>query len=176
MQAAGWLIALLTLKGGGLGRKSAGLLLYRRETDTLLVLLVHPGGPFWRNKDEGAWSVPKGECAPGEDAEATARREFAEELGPVPSGRLLPLGSVRQRGGKEVEVFALEADFDESRFQSGTFELEWPPRSGRTQSFPEIDRAAWFELEAARTKILSGQKALLDRLAALAQTSGGAGE
>ena len=147
--------------------ESAGILLYRRAGGELLVLLVHPGGPFWRRKDLGAWSIPKGERVAGEDAEVTARREFAEELGSTPAGALQRLGSIRQRGGKQVEAFALEGAFDPERLRSNTFEIEWPPRSGRRESFPEVDRAAWFGMAEARAKILEGQRPLLDRLEAL---------
>lgn len=144
--------------------RSAGILLYKRKDRALLVLLVHPGGPFWRNKDAGAWSIPKGECAEGEDAESAARREFVEELGRLPPGPLLPLGRIRQRGGKLVDAFALEGDFDVERISGGSFEIEWPPRSGRRQSFPEVDRAAWFLVPEARQKITAGQHLFLDRL------------
>ncbi len=144
--------------------ESAGILLYKRTGGRLLVLLVHPGGPFWRNKDEGAWSIPKGERGVDEDPEATARREFVEELGILPAGALIPLGRVRQRGGKQVDGFALEGDLDVERIAGNTFEIEWPPRSGRRQAFPEVDRAAWFAPEAARRKINAGQRPLIDRL------------
>jgi predicted NUDIX family NTP pyrophosphohydrolase len=144
--------------------ESVGILMYKRLGQELQVLLVHPGGPFWRNKDLGAWSIPKGERPAGEDAEATARREFAEELGVTPVGTLSPLGRIRQRGGKQVEAFALQGEFDVDRLSSNTFEMEWPPRSGRMQSFPEVDRAAWFSLAEAREKINAGQRALIDRL------------
>jgi predicted NUDIX family NTP pyrophosphohydrolase len=144
--------------------QSAGILLYKRCEGRLVVLLVHPGGPFWHAKDLGAWSIPKGEPAAGEVPEATARREFAEELGSAPIGALRPLGKIRQRGGKQVEAFALEGDFDVDSLSGNSFEMEWPPRSGRRQSFPEVDRAAWFELPEARRKILVGQQPLLDRL------------
>jgi predicted NUDIX family NTP pyrophosphohydrolase len=144
--------------------QSAGILLYKRCEGRLVVLLVHPGGPFWHAKDLGAWSIPKGEPAAGEAPEATARREFAEELGSAPTGALQPLGKIRQRGGKQVEAFALEGDFDVDRLSGNSFELEWPPRSGRRQFFPEVDRAQWFELPEARRKILVGQQPLLDRL------------
>ncbi len=147
--------------------ESVGILLYKRAAGQVLVLLVHPGGPFWRRKDDGAWSIPKGERAEGEDPEATARREFAEELGTAPIGRLTPLGRIRQRGGKYVEAYALDGDFDVDALSSNSFEMEWPPRSGRLQSFPEVDRAAWFTLEAARQKINPGQQPFLDRLEAL---------
>ncbi|HEY0179971.1 MAG TPA: NUDIX domain-containing protein [Dokdonella sp.] len=145
---------------------SAGILLYRRDRAGLRVLLVHPGGPFWRGRDDGAWSIPKGLVAAGETAEAAARREFAEELGTTAAGALSPLGRVRQRGGKWVEAFALEGDFDVAALRSNTFELEWPPRSGRRTPFPEVDRAEWFTLAEARVKILDGQRELLDRLEA----------
>lgn len=145
-------------------KTSAGILMYKHEAGRLLVLLAHPGGPFWQRRDEGAWSIPKGELAGDEDAEAAARREFAEELGAPALGTLQPLGRVRQAGGKWVEAFALEGDYDVTRLRSNTFELEWPPRSGARRSFPEVDRAAWFPLAQARAKILSGQRALLDRL------------
>jgi predicted NUDIX family NTP pyrophosphohydrolase len=138
--------------------------MYRRRGGELQVLLVHPGGPFWRNRDLGAWSIPKGEYQPGESAEAVARREFAEELGVVAAGELRPLGEIRQAGGKHVIAFALDADLDVGAIRSNEFELEWPPRSGRVQRFPEIDRAAWFPLPIAREKILSGQCPLLDLL------------
>jgi predicted NUDIX family NTP pyrophosphohydrolase len=143
---------------------SAGILPYQRRQGELLVLLVHPGGPYWRNKDAGAWSIPKGEFAPGEDPEAVARREFAEELGIAPAGPLQDLGEVRQTGGKRVRAFALEGDIDVDAIRSNRFEMEWPPRSGRTQAFPEIDRAAWFPLPLAREKIIAGQRPFLDRL------------
>jgi predicted NUDIX family NTP pyrophosphohydrolase len=146
-------------------KKSAGILAYRRNTRGLEVLLAHPGGPFWRNKDEGAWSIPKGELDPSEDPEQAARREFAEELGPGATIlELTPLGEIRQRGGKRVIAFAGEGDFDMAALESNTFEIEWPPRSGRRQQFPEIDRAQWFDLEAARGKLISGQVEFLDRL------------
>ena len=144
--------------------ESVGLLLYKRLADGIHVLLVHPGGPFWRNKDAGAWSIPKGERAAGEDPETTARREFTEELGSAPTGPLTYLGRIRQRGGKYVEAYALAGDFDVDSLSSNTFEIEWPPRSGRRQSFPEVDRAAWFTLAAARQKINPAQQALLDKL------------
>jgi predicted NUDIX family NTP pyrophosphohydrolase len=147
--------------------ESVGLLLYKQVEGILQVLLVHPGGPFWRNKDEGAWTIPKGERIEGEDPETTARREFAEEVGRVPDGPLTRLGRIRQRGGKYVEAYALAGDFDVDSLSSNTFEIEWPPRSGRRQSFPEVDRAAWFTLAAARQKINPAQQALLDKLETL---------
>jgi predicted NUDIX family NTP pyrophosphohydrolase len=135
--------------------------------DRVEVLLVHPGGPFWSNKDDGAWSIPKGEFDATEDPQHAARREFTEELGSAAVvGPLRPLGEVRQRGGKRVVAFAGEGEFDPAKLESNTFEIEWPPRSGRTQSFPEVDRAGWFDLEAAKLKMLSGQVELLGRLLA----------
>jgi predicted NUDIX family NTP pyrophosphohydrolase len=144
---------------------SAGILAYRRRSHGLEVLLVHPGGPYWRNKDAGAWSIPKGEIEPSEDPEQAARREFSEELGPAALiGPLQALGEIRQRGGKRVIAFWAEADFDTASLSSNSFEIEWPPRSGALKTFPEVDRAEWFELEVARSKILSGQVELIDRL------------
>jgi predicted NUDIX family NTP pyrophosphohydrolase len=145
---------------------SAGILAFRRAKRGLEVLLVFPGGPFWRNKDDGAWSIPKGEIGPAEDPEHAARREFAEELGPAAFvGQLQALGEIRQRGGKRVIAFGGEGTFDPVSLSSNSFEIEWPPRSGRLQAFREVDRAAWLDLETAKTKILSGQAELLDRLA-----------
>ena len=141
--------------------------MYKRRQGHLVVLLVHPGGPFWRRKDLGAWSIPKGERVAGEDAETTARREFAEELGSVPAGALQGLGTIRQRGRKQVEAFALEGDFDVGRLHSNSFQIEWPPRSGRQARFPEVDQAEWFAPAAARSKILAGQRAFIDRLVQL---------
>ena len=148
------------------GTQSAGLLLYRRRPDGPEVLLVHPGGPFWARRDEGAWSLPKGECEPGEEPLAAALREFEEELGmAAPESGWHDLGSVVQRGGKTVRAWAGEGDLEVSDIRSGTFSLEWPPRSGRRQDFPEVDRAAWFPLEAARERLLEAQRPFLDRLA-----------
>ncbi len=144
---------------------SAGLLLFRRAAAGLEVLLVHPGGPFWARKDAGAWSIPKGEVAPGEDPLAAARRELAEETGCAPEGTALPLGSVRQKAGKLVHAWAVEADVDPAALRSNEFTIEWPPRSGRMRSFPEVDRAEWFDLAEARRRILAGQTPLLDALA-----------
>jgi len=148
-------------------RESAGILLYKRHADGVRVLLVHPGGPFWRDRDEGAWSIAKGEAGPGEDAACVARREFEEELGTAATGTLQPLGRIRQRGGKWVEAFAMEGDFDVDSLRSNTFEIEWPPRSGRTAMFPEVDRAMWMPLDLARVKMLASQLELLERLEAL---------
>lgn len=149
-------------------RSSAGLVLFRR-VDALEVLLGHMGGPFWANKDAGAWSIPKGEYGPKEEPLAAACREFAEELGsPPPSGaEYRDLGSVRQSGGKLVCAWAVEGDLDAAAIVSNTFDMPWPPRSGRTQSFPEIDRAAWFSLDGARERIVRGQIEFLDRLETL---------
>jgi len=147
--------------------KSAGILAFRRTAKQLEVLLVHPGGPFWRNKDLGAWSIPKGEYGADEGPEAVALREFREELGIDITATLRPLGDIKQKGGKVVTAFAAEIDIDTSTIQSNTFEIEWPPRSGRKQTFPEVDRAEWFDLVAASTKINDAQRSLLDRLAAL---------
>jgi predicted NUDIX family NTP pyrophosphohydrolase len=146
---------------------SAGILMYRQSDAGIVVLLVHPGGPFWRNRDLGAWSIPKGELEDGEDPEAAARREFAEELGIEATGPLRPLGQVRQRGGKIVQAYALEGTLDVSTVRSNEITIEWPPRSGRTIYVPEIDRAAWFALPLARSKILASQRPFLDRLAML---------
>jgi len=133
--------------------------------DRVDVLLVHPGGPFWAKKDAGAWTIPKGEFdEAAEDAETAARREFVEETGQPPPDELISLGSVKQSGGKVVHAFAGEGDIDVTDIRSNAFEMEWPPRSGRTQSFPEIDRAAWFTPDSARERMLAGQRPLLDAL------------
>jgi len=146
--------------------RSAGLLLYRMAGGALEVLLVHPGGPFWAKKDLGAWSIPKGEYGDGEDPRACALREFEEELGsPAPGEALLELGEVTQRNRKVVTAWALEGDLDAGAIHSNTFELEWPPRSGRMQAFPEVDRAAWFSVANARERVNPTQAAFLDRLA-----------
>jgi predicted NUDIX family NTP pyrophosphohydrolase len=152
---------------GAVAKRSAGILLYRRrDRGAPEVLLVHPGGPFWANRDLGAWSIPKGEHEEGEDPLACARREFEEELGSPPGdGELSDLGSVRQRAGKTVQAWALEGDLDTATVRSNTFTLEWPPRSGRMREFPEIDRAEWFPLDEARRRINEAQVAFLDRLA-----------
>src|SRR5262245_7055915 len=153
-----------------MAKRSAGILLWRRTETGLRVLLVHPGGPFWRNKDDGAWSLPKGEYDEGENALSAARRELVEELGPGAASlarqheaAFAALGEVKQKGGKIVTAFALEGDFDVTQLASNTFEVEWPPRSGRTGMFPEADRAQWFDLDEARTKILPSQLELLVR-------------
>ena len=148
---------------------SAGLLLFRPDAaDGVEVMLGHMGGPYWARKDDGAWSVPKGEHGPDEDPRTAAEREFTEELGsPPPPGPQVGLGTVRQRAGKLITVFARQADFDADNITPGVFELEWPPRSGALREFPEIDRAGWFDLPSARAKILEGQRPFLDRLAGL---------
>ena len=147
-------------------RTSAGILLHRLGPDGREVLIGHMGGPFWARKDDRAWSIPKGEHGPDEDPLAVAHREFAEELGsPVPATDLVPLGRLRA-SGKVLTVWAAEGDLDAEACTSNTFELEWPPRSGRIQEFPEIDRAAWFPLDQARAKLVPGQVPFLDRLAA----------
>lgn len=148
-----------------MAKKSAGLLLYRDSATGVEVLLIHPGGPFWARKDEGAWSIPKGEFEDGEDPLGAAKREFEEETGTRPQGEFTPLGAVKQAGGKTVHAWALRSDFDPEGLRSNTFSMEWPPRSGRHAEFPEVDRAEWFTLGNARQKILKGQAELLDRLA-----------
>jgi len=147
--------------------KSAGVIAFRTRAGRLEVLLVHPGGPFWRNKDLGAWSIPKGEFGAGENAEQVARREFCEELGVELAGKLAPLGEIRQRGGKVVEAFSVSCDVDVASIRSNTFEIEWPPKSGKRHTFPEVDRAEWFDLATARDKINEAQRELLDRLEAM---------
>lgn len=145
--------------------RSAGLLLHRWRGEELEVLLVHPGGPAWTNRDAGAWSVPKGEYLDGEDPLAAARREFEEELGnPPPDGEPAELGEIRQKSGKRVRAWAIPGDLDATQIHSNTFMFEWPPRTGRMIEIPEVDRAEWFGLAAAREKINAGQVPLLDRL------------
>ena len=147
------------------GKQSAGILAFRRRAAaTLEVLLVHPGGPFWQKKDAQAWSIPKGELHADEEALAAARREFAEELGFAVDGEFFALSPVRQSGGKTVHAFAVETDFDASQVHSNTFSMEWPPKSGKLQEFPEVDRAEWFALEVALQKINTGQAPLLQQL------------
>jgi len=147
-------------------KRSAGIVLWRRlDSGAVEVFLGHMGGPYWARKDAGTWTIPKGEIEPGEEPLDVARREFCEEVGsPVPSGDLIDLGEVRQAGGKTVLAWAVEGDLDASTTASNTFELEWPPKSGRMQSFPEIDRAAWFDLATAAEKIVVGQRTFLERL------------
>ena len=145
-------------------KRSAGLIMFRRKTNVIEVLLAHPGGPFWIKKDLGAWSIPKGELGDAEDPLTAAKREFTEELGLTPQGEFMPLGEVRQPGGKIVAAWAFEGDCDPSKVRSNTFSMEWPPHSGKMEQFPEIDRAEWFSLETARSKLLKGQLSLLDRL------------
>lgn len=147
------------------GTTSGAILLWRRGADGVEVLIGHMGGPFWARKDEGAWSLPKGELDPGEEPEAAARREFAEELGlPVPDGPATALGEVRQRAGKRVLAWAVEGDLDPDAIVPGTFEMTWPPRSGRTQEFPELDRVAWVAPDVAQAKLVAAQAAFVDRL------------
>ena len=152
-----------------MSQRSAGVLLYRRRDYGIEVLLVHPGGPYWARKDNGAWSIPKGLIETGEDPQAVALREFEEETGAPLQGELAPLGAFAQSRAKTIEVWATEGDFDPATLRSNTFSIEWPPRSGRLQDFPEVDRAQWFTPQVAFDKILKGQRpvieALLQRLA-----------
>jgi predicted NUDIX family NTP pyrophosphohydrolase len=146
--------------------QSSGLLLFRRRAAGLEVLLVHPGGPFWAKKDLGAWSIPKGEYEPDEDPRACALREFEEETGTrLDAADLVELGAVVQKAGKEVSAWAVRGDLDPATVRSNTFTMEWPPRSGRRQEFPEVDRAEWFALDEARAKLVPAQAELIDRLA-----------
>jgi predicted NUDIX family NTP pyrophosphohydrolase len=147
-----------------MAKESAGLLLYRKREGVLEFLLVHPGGPLWKNKDLGSWTIPKGEVQPGEDRFGSAQREFEEELGLAPRGNFIPLTPIKQKGGKVVHAWAIEGEWDPSKLRSNTFTLEWPPRSGRSQEFPEVDRADFFDLGAARTKINQAQVNLLEEL------------
>lgn len=145
-------------------KRSAGLLMFRRTGGGLEVLLAHPGGPFWRHKDEGAWSIPKGEYGDPEQPLAAAQREFGEETGLAVVPPLLPLGEVVQKSGKRISAWAFEADCDPAQLRCNEFELEWPPRSGQRQRYPEVDRIGWFGLAEARRKLLPAQGELLDRL------------
>jgi predicted NUDIX family NTP pyrophosphohydrolase len=149
-------------------KHSSGILLFRDRDGTTEFLLVHPGGPYWAKRDEGAWSLPKGGIEGEEDSRAAALRELDEELGPgapdLDPGELIELGQIRQRAGKVVDAWGAEGDFDPSALDSNTFEMEWPPRSGREAEFPEVDRAGWFDLEGARRKLLPAQGEFLDRL------------
>ena len=147
-------------------QKSAGILMYRRRGGAIEVLLVHPGGPFWKKKDAGAWTIPKGLYAAGEEALAAAKREFEEETGAAPAGEFIPLGEFRQSSAKTVSVWAVEGEFDVTKLKSNIFALEWPPKSGKMNKYPEVDRAAWFAPEEARRKILKGQRPALDALLA----------
>jgi predicted NUDIX family NTP pyrophosphohydrolase len=148
-----------------MAKRSAGILLYRTADGHTEVLLVHPGGPYWARRDAGSWSIPKGEYEDGEEPRAAALREFEEETGTaLDTGDLIELGSVRQKGGKTVSAWAAEGDLDEAAVRSNTFTMEWPPRSGRLAEFPEIDRAGWFGVEAAREKLVAAQAEFLDRL------------
>jgi predicted NUDIX family NTP pyrophosphohydrolase len=150
-----------------MAKRSAGLMIYRRRDDGVEVFLVHPGGPFWAKKDAGAWSIPKGEFEEGEESLDVARREFFEETGFEVDGDFLEVGQVKQAGGKVVMAWAVEGDFDPALLRSHAFEMEWPPRSGRMQKFPEVDRGEWFSVDAARGKILKSQEPLLDLLLAV---------
>jgi predicted NUDIX family NTP pyrophosphohydrolase len=148
-----------------MAKRSAGILLYRGKGRDLELLLVHPGGPFWAKKDLGAWSIPKGEYEAGDDPLAVARGEFEEELGsPAPAGEAIELGELAQPSRKVVTAYAIEGDFDVGTLSSNRFEMEWPPKTGRLQYFPEVDRAEWFSVEEARDKILPGQRPFIDRL------------
>lgn len=145
-------------------KTSAGILLYRKRKGTLEVLLIHPGGPYFKNRDEGAWSIPKGEIDEGEEPLAAAKREFQEEIGCRVNGRFLPLTAIQQKSGKMVISWAVEGDCEAESISSNSFTLEWPPKSGRMRQFPEADRAAWFTLEEAKRKIIAAQSVLLDEL------------
>jgi predicted NUDIX family NTP pyrophosphohydrolase len=153
-------------------KQSAGILLYRRGSRGLEVLLAHPGGPYWKRKDAGAWSIPKGECGDGEEPLAAALREFEEETGIKLEGELEPLGEVKQAGGKIVRAWTIERDCNPTQIHSNTFSLEWPPKSGKIQEFPEIDRFEWFPIAEARQKLVNAQTAFLDRLEILMMEGG----
>jgi predicted NUDIX family NTP pyrophosphohydrolase len=150
-----------------MAKQSAGILLFRKTTGVLQVFLVHPGGPFFKNKDDGSWSVPKGEFLEDEDPLNAAKREFEEETGQAINGEFIPLSPIKQKGGKTVQAWAVAGDIDHLNIKSNSFEIEWPPRSGRQQSFPEIDRANWFDMETAKVKINPAQAALLAELVKL---------
>ena len=145
-------------------KESAGLLMFRQRNNELEVLLAHPGGPFWKKKDLGAWTIPKGEIQPGEEPLAAARREFAEELGFTPTGTFIPLSSILQKAGKRVQIWAFEGHCDPATLKSNTFQMEWPPRSGQMQEFPEVDRVAFFQLGEAKLRINPAQIACLEEL------------
>ena len=147
-----------------MAKRSAGLLMFRGQGSDLQVFLVHPGGPFWQKKDLGAWMLPKGEYGDREDPWTAAKREFEEETGTRPAGEFIPLGEVQQTGGKTVVAWAFEGDLDPAKLKSNSFRMEWPPKSGQTREFPEVDRGEWFPLPAARQKILPSQLPFLDRL------------
>jgi predicted NUDIX family NTP pyrophosphohydrolase len=150
-----------------MAKQSAGILLYRFKNKQLQVFLVHPGGPFFKNKDDGSWSIPKGEFLDDEEALTAAKREFEEETGQPIDGKFIPLEPIIQRSGKKVFAWAVEGDIDHETIFSNTFEIEWPPRSGKKQAFPEVDRAGWFDIETAKVKIIPAQVALIDNLTQL---------
>ena len=154
-----------------MSKESAGLLVYRRGANDFEVFLVHPGGPYWQNKDDGAWTVPKGELADGEDPLATAQREFQEETGLWIAGPFTQLQSIKQRGGKLVHAWLAEGDFDASQLRSNLFTIEWPPRSGKAQEFPEVDRGEWFDLKSAVARINEGQRAVVTSVCGAVSTS-----
>ena len=156
----------------GVNKLSAGIVLYRLQSGEVEVFLVHPGGPFWARKDEGAWSIPKGEYEAGEDPLTVARREFREETGFDIEGTFHPLTALKQPSGKVVSAWAVEGDVDATALTSNTFTLEWPPKSGKTRAFPEVDRGAWFNLPTARVKLQPGQRGFLDQLQCLVETRG----
>jgi len=154
------------------GKRSAGILMYRRSGGTVEVLLVHPGGPFWSGKDDGAWSLPKGLVGPGEDELLAAIREFQEETGFPAEGEFVTLPELRQRSGKVIVAWALEGDCDPAEMKSNLFSMEWPPHSGKMAEFPEADRAAWFDLPSAKTKIIKGQRGFIEELEHILEING----